>query len=464
MMIHPFFRQVGSLIGCYLITMGMSSVLGYSSVLIPQMQLRTSRVQIKSQHEISLVASIAALPLALGTILNGYLMEKYGRKPALIFSQIPAPGWLIIALSQNIYMVYTGRFLTGWSAGMCSGLANVYVAEIASIQYRSILLALLNFCINLGILLCHIFGLLLEWQYSSIVIFAYAVLGTIFMFFSPETPFWLILNDKYDRSAKIFTWLRGLSEEDTTSPEFEGLKKKAEYMKSMQKGFKYYMNCFLRPEFYKPLTISSMFFLISQFSGISSITFYSMTIFQEVLGPEFPGEVAMITVDTLRLVCSLVTIVLMQYISRRVQALISGGGVTFSLLLMSIYSMVCNSFGYDINYLVPLCSVVTYICFMSFGFMPLPWCMLGELFSADNKGLGAGISSTISYLAAFVVVNSLPYMFSNLGSDGTFLTYGIIAMLGTVYLFFFLPETRNKTFAEIEENYKKKTSEITANQ
>lgn len=249
--------------------MGMSSVLGYSSVLIPQMQLRTSRVQIKSQHEISLVgkilvrktinsfvnthfltASIAALPLALGTILNGYLMEKYGRKPALIFSQIPAPGWLIIALSQNIYMVYTGRFLTGWSAGMCSGLANVYVAEIASIQYRSILLALLNFCINLGILLCHIFGLLLEWQYSSIVIFAYAVLGTIFMFFSPETPFWLILNDKYDRSAKIFTWLRGLSEEDTTSPEFEGLKKKAEYMKSMQKGFKYYMNCFLRPEFY----------------------------------------------------------------------------------------------------------------------------------------------------------------------------------------------------------------------
>ncbi|XP_045469270.1 uncharacterized protein LOC123676963 isoform X2 [Harmonia axyridis] len=92
MMIHPFFRQVGSLIGCYLITMGMSSVLGYSSVLIPQMQLRTSRVQIKSQHEISLVASIAALPLALGTILNGYLMEKYGRKPALIFSQIPAPG------------------------------------------------------------------------------------------------------------------------------------------------------------------------------------------------------------------------------------------------------------------------------------------------------------------------------------------------------------------------------------
>lgn len=340
---------------------------------------------------------------------------------------------------------------------MSSGLANVYVAEIASMQYRSILLALLNFCINLSILLCHILGLVLEWQYTAVVIFAYTILGTILIFFSLETPFWLILNDEYDRSLKNFAWLRGISEEEAEIEEFEGLKRKAEYMRSKPRGFKYYLDSFHRPEFYKPLIISSMFFLIAQFSGISSITFYSMTLFQEVLGPEFPGEIAMITVDSLRLICSLITIFFMQFISRRLQALISGGGVTFSLLLMSIYSMVCNSHGYDINYMVPLCSVVIYISFMSFGFMPLPWCMLGELFSADNKGMGAGISTTISYIAAFVVVNTLPYMFSNLGADGTFLTYGIVALFGTIYLFFFLPETRNKTFAEIEENYKKKT-------
>ncbi|XP_044763307.1 facilitated trehalose transporter Tret1-2 homolog [Coccinella septempunctata] len=383
-------------------------------------------------------------------------MEKYGRKHAMWFSQIPAPGWMMIAFSQNIYTVYVGRFLTGWSAGMSSGLANVYVAEIASIKNRSLLLALLNFSINLGILLCHILGLILNWQLAAVVIFGFAVLGSILMVFSPETPFWLILNDEYDESIKNFSNLRCLPEEDPTSEEFEGLRQKAEHMKSIPRNWKYYLDCFVRPEFYKPLIISSMFFLIAQFSGISSITFYSMTVFQGVLGPEFPGEIAMIAVDTVRLVCSLITIFFMQYISRRLQALISGSGVTFSLLLMSIYNMICNRYGYDINYIVPLSSVIIYISFMSFGFMPLPWCMLGELFSADNKGLGAGISSTISYIAAFVVVNTLPYMFSSLGSDGTFLTYGIVALLGTIYLFFYLPETRNKTFAEIEENFKRK--------
>ncbi|KAK9887588.1 hypothetical protein WA026_023472 [Henosepilachna vigintioctopunctata] len=288
--------------GVYIVAMCFNAVVTFSSILIPQMQLKTSKVVITTPLEISLVASMAALPMSFGTLLNCYLMERFGRKLSLLFSQIPMLGWLIIGFSENIYMVFVGRFLTGWSAGMSSILCSVYIAEIASIRYRAVLLALMNLSVNLGMVTSHILGLYITWNYVAMIIFGFAIFGIfVIAFWSPETPFWLILNDRYSKCVKTHSWLSGVTEEVSINmPEFVALEKKAERIKSIQKNCKYYAYCFTSPEFYKPLLISSMFFLIAQFSGLGAITFYSVTLFHDILGSNVRQETALLMIDSLR--------------------------------------------------------------------------------------------------------------------------------------------------------------------
>jgi facilitated trehalose transporter len=51
--------------------------------------------------------------------MSGYLMDTFGRKKALLITEIPLViGWATIALATSVPMLYIGRLLTGLGSGM----------------------------------------------------------------------------------------------------------------------------------------------------------------------------------------------------------------------------------------------------------------------------------------------------------------------------------------------------------
>lgn len=58
---------------------------------------------------------------ALGGLLGGWMVEKIGRKLSLMFCALPFVfGFTVIIAAQNIWMLYTGRVLTGIASGVAS--------------------------------------------------------------------------------------------------------------------------------------------------------------------------------------------------------------------------------------------------------------------------------------------------------------------------------------------------------
>lgn len=72
--------------------------------------------------------------------------------------------------------------------------------------------------------------------------------------------------------------------------------------------------------------------------------------------------------------------------------------------------------------------------------------------------MASGLCAAIFYVNAFIVSKTWLTLQSSLRLYGCFLFYGIIAVIGIVYVFICLPQTEGKTLAEIEKGFAKKNS------
>lgn len=92
--------------------------MAFSSILIPQLSLPESKIRI-DQDSSSNIASIVTISIAIGALVCGSLMDRFGRIQLATFICVPfTVAWLLIALSSNLYMIYAARVLSGFCGGV----------------------------------------------------------------------------------------------------------------------------------------------------------------------------------------------------------------------------------------------------------------------------------------------------------------------------------------------------------
>ena len=109
--------------------MGLSQ--GFSAVLIPKLL----EANFATVTECSWIASIGVISNPLGALIAGAMAQFYGRRSAIVLATLPhATGWLIIAFSSNVSLLYAGRFVSGIGTGMANGLY-LYVSEVRNFNW-----------------------------------------------------------------------------------------------------------------------------------------------------------------------------------------------------------------------------------------------------------------------------------------------------------------------------------------
>lgn len=102
---------------------------------------------------------------------------------------------------------------------------------------------------------------------------------------------------------------------------------------------------------------------------------------------------------------------------------------------------------------LPTVCILVYIMTSTMGFLTLPWVMVGEVFPADLRGIGGGLTTCFAYLVGFAVLKAYPSMRDVMQASGVFLFYGIVSLLGTAFVAIWLPETNGKTLAQVEQYF-----------
>ncbi|XP_054158728.1 organic cation transporter protein-like [Oppia nitens] len=136
----------------------------------------------------------------LGAIIFGYLSSRFGRKPVLWMTiALELLAGLSSALSVNIIHFSISRFLLGMATNGRYLTAFILVTESVGPKYR----ATLGLCFHLGwalgyCLLPGIAYLLANFRHLILVITIPEILWLVWLYWIPESPRWLMINEKWD--------------------------------------------------------------------------------------------------------------------------------------------------------------------------------------------------------------------------------------------------------------------------
>uniref|UniRef100_A0A1B0CZM5 Major facilitator superfamily (MFS) profile domain-containing protein n=2 Tax=Phlebotomus papatasi TaxID=29031 RepID=A0A1B0CZM5_PHLPP len=100
---------------------------------------------------------------------------------------------------------------------------------------------------------------------------------------------------------------------------------------------------------------------------------------------------------------------------------------------------------------LPIVSLCIFIIMFSFGFGPVPWLMMGELFASDVKGFAGPMAGTTNWILAFVITKTFPNLVDAMGTGETFWLFSGLSILGLIFVFFIVPETKGKSLSEIQD-------------
>jgi len=94
--------------------------------------------------------------------------------------------------------------------------------------------------------------------------------------------------------------------------------------------------------------------------------------------------------------------------------------------------------------------VLSAIACYSMSLAPVTWVVISEIFPNRIRGAAMSVAVSALWLACFLLTFTFPLLNARLGPAGTFWLYAAICVLGFVFIFFKLPETKNKSLEQIE--------------
>jgi len=103
-----------------------------------------------------------------------------------------------------------------------------------------------------------------------------------------------------------------------------------------------------------------------------------------------------------------------------------------------------------VNPTLILAGILGFVASFAVSLGPVMWVLFSELFPNALRGIAISFVGLINSAVSFTVQLVFPWELQNLGNAGTFLIYGIFALVGLVVVMRLFPETKGRTLEELE--------------
>lgn len=99
---------------------------------------------------------------------------------------------------------------------------------------------------------------------------------------------------------------------------------------------------------------------------------------------------------------------------------------------------------------LPLTSLCVYLIAFAIGYGPVPWLMLSEIYSTEYNAFASPITGAFNWTLAFIITVTFGSISNAIGIGQTFWIFAGLSVLGTIFTFLFVPETKGKSMADIQ--------------
>lgn len=448
-------RQLWASLGFCLGGFAMGNTLGWSSSALPELESSTSPILV-SQSEGAFIGALVCLGALFQGPMTGYLMVRFGRRATMILNCVPLiAGWMSIIGAKTVWMLFLGRFVTGFAIGSFSVIAPVYIGEIASPVIRGALGTCFQIMVVFGIFVMFVLGAYVSWKSLAIFSVCITLVLILVVYSLQDSPTSYMMRNRPDLARKALIWLRNTAD---IEDEIYAIQKSVYDMRQNGSGRIRMFNifCIRDPTVRKPLLLCMFLAMSQQLSGVNAVMTFTVSIFQSA-GASVDPNTATIIIGAIQLVATVLSSFTVNRVGRKTTLIISLSVMALSLISFGTFFYLNQrplSTSVNLGWL-PLLSLGFFIVSFSFGPGPLVWLMLGELLSPKIVGVAGGVASITTWGLAFSVTLGFPFMVKFLGDFGTYWLFALCCITSVLVVIRYLPETRNKTLREIQDNFTK---------
>lgn len=352
--------------------------------------------------------------------------------------------------------------------GLIAFLGAVLIGEYSTPRYRGAFLTSMSLAIVFGLFLSHTLGAFFSWKATALVCAIIGVVDTLLVFFSPESPGFLALHQKYDECRKVFHWLRGFDEEEELEKMIKAnmMNVETQLEEKLEKcGLKGKINGFLnvikKKEFYKSIIVTFNVFFWAQWSGGFILDSYAPDVLKFILGDKVNFALVTMSLDIHRVIANTIAIAVYRHLKRRKIFLIVTIMAVFSLFTIGlyVYAKTHNLLPYD-HVAIGIALVHMHMFSLAAGTTSLPNVLLGEITPLKYRDT-CGMITLITFAINLTInAKTAPYLFTTIGLHGAYFLYGTLVSLSFILPWIILPETKDRTLQEIEDMFRGQSYDV----
>ncbi|NXB33656.1 GTR5 protein, partial [Eulacestoma nigropectus] len=400
----------------------------------------------------SLTVSMFPLGGLFGSLMVWPLVNNCGRKGTLLINNLFSIAAAILMgtseIAKTFEVIILSRVIMGIFAGLASNVVPMFLGEMSPKNLRGAIGVVPQLFITIGILAAQILGLnsifgnAKGWPVLLGLTGIPSLIQLLALPFFPESPRYLLIQKGNEEQARrALQRLRGWENVDDEIEEMY-----QEDRSEKEEGqFSVLSLCTFRGLRWQLISIVVMM-MGQQLSGVNAVFYYADRIFKSAGVDSSSIQYVTVSTGAINVVMTLLAVFIVESLGRRILLLAgfvlcsaSCAVLTLALNLQSTVSWM--------SYL-SIVSVIVYIIGHAIGPSPIPAVMITEMFLQSSRPAAFMVGGSVHWLSNFTVGLVFLYMEAGLGPY-SFLIFCAICLATMVYIFFIVPETKNKTFMEI---------------
>lgn len=345
--------------------------------------------------------------------------------------------------------MYLARFCQGIGVAYVTTVATIYVGEIATSQDRGTLGSFLQVFLSLGIVFMNVIATYFDYVTVNLLCLIFPLLSGLLFLFVPESPYFYVTVKDMPRATQSLMFFRNKNHYEDIKAELREItravrQRDEDSTKLSQKLLHVKGNR-------RALLVCLGLIFFQQFSGVNAILFYTKTI--------------MARADVTDVDVGVIYVSLMMFVTAVCVPILAAAGFGRKwMLCISAVGMAGTNFGLGAYYFVsqheiinldpfnwvPLAMLLTYPCFYSIGFGPLPWVMLGEMLNDSIKFVASPLASSLCWALAFLISILFPIFDLWFGASIAFFTFGGLCVMAFFFTITTVLETKGLSLYQIQ--------------
>ncbi|XP_049828315.1 facilitated trehalose transporter Tret1-like [Schistocerca gregaria] len=398
----------------------------------------------------SWLASINSLTMLVGIFAAGFAVDRVGRKKLLLAAAVPLlVWWLMVAFAESFGMLLAARSIGSLSGGLINTVMPMYLSEIADADIRGTIITVHNVLTDTGSLLIYCLGPYLSITNAAAICAILPVIFFITFVWMPESPYFLLMRRREQDAVKTLQKIKGNLSPEELKVELEMMH---DCIRRKQETKGKLKDLLTIPVHRRTLLVTLGFIILQMSTGAIALSTYTNTIYK-MSGSELDPNLSSIMQISVQLLSSVGASLVIDRFGRKTLVMVSLVTCGICLAVEGAYFYVNDVQG-DVPSAfawVPLAAMIGFNVSFSFGAGSVLYPIIGEIYHVSVKGAATSINTTVIALYGFFLKKMFQVVSDSVGAYWSFWAFSVLCVCGAVYTFFLLPETKGKTFAQINQ-------------